>query len=62
MWKSRLVIQKWDGKGSLADFCGCANLDRRYLDSTQRVLLGEKLLPLYAAEAKQPRPPHARLP
>ena len=39
--------------GPRTDFVVAQNLYRRHLYSTQRVLLGEKLLPLYADEAKQ---------
>lgn len=45
--------QRWDGKGSLADFVVAQNIDRRHLNGTQRALMAKKLEPLYAAEAKE---------
>jgi hypothetical protein len=45
----------WNADGSPTDFVLSMNLHRRHLTTEQKILLGEKLEPIYAAEAEEER-------
>jgi N6-adenosine-specific RNA methylase IME4 len=52
--------ETWNGKGSLVAFVVAQNRDRRHLSATDKALLGKKLLPLLAEEAKKRQREHGK--
>jgi len=46
-------FRTWNGEGSLVGFVVSLNLHRRHLNSSQRAIVGAKMLPMLEEEAKE---------
>ena len=51
-------FRTWDGEGSLVRFVASLNLHRRHLNSSQRAIIGAKMLPMLKVEAKERQRDH----
>ncbi|MGB4258336.1 MAG: DNA methyltransferase [Phycisphaerae bacterium] len=51
-------FRTWDGEGSLVRFVVSLNLHRRHLNSSQRAIIGAKMLPMLEEEAKERQRDH----